>query len=85
MFCDNVLVVLQKLVVTLLSFFEVSEKDGPVIVEVRLQAAHILEVHIRINILWSGFDLLKLSLQTLSLQLYNPYLYLSKATLGRGK
>ena len=38
---------------TLLSLFQVPEKDGPIVVQVRLQAAHILEVHIRINILSS--------------------------------
>ena len=38
---------------TFLSLFQVSEKDGPIVVEVRLEAAHILEVHIRINILSS--------------------------------
>jgi hypothetical protein len=42
---DDVLVVLQKLEVALLSSFEVAEEDCPVVVEVRLQARSILEVH----------------------------------------
>jgi len=42
---DDVFIVLKELDVALLSFFEVTEKDCPVVVEVGLQTGSILEVH----------------------------------------
>ena len=47
----DLLVVLEKFEVRLFSTFKIPQENGPVVIEVSLKAAHIFEVHLRINIL----------------------------------